>query len=133
MNNIPTHSLLAQVNIAPAGGYKGIGPGTLANPANFAADPVTLLARVISSAIGLISIIGIIWYVFIFITGAIGVMSAGGDKQALETAKKKITTGLIGLVVVIIGFFVLDFIGFLLGFGSGGLLNITALFEMITF
>lgn len=133
MNNLISEKLLAQVNIAPPGGYKGVGNGALANPGGFAAEPITLFAKVISSAIGLISLIAIIWFVFIFILGAVGIMSAGGDKQALETAKKKITTGLVGLVVVIIGFFVLDFIGYLLGFGPGGILDIGGLFSFITF
>lgn len=131
MLNTQSHNLLAQVTIAPNGGFKGIGTGTLANPGAFAANPETLFAKVISSAIGLISIIGIIWFVFILILGAIGIMSAGGDKQALESAKKKISTGLIGLVVVIVGLFILDLIGFLLGFGLGGILDITTLFSYI--
>lgn len=121
------NKLLADFTIAPGGGFKGLGTGALATPG----DGITLFAKLLSSMIGLMTIIGIIWFVFVFITGAIGIIGAGGDKQALESAKKKISTGLIGLVVVIIAFFILDLIGYLLGFGSGGILNLVGFFNLI--
>ena len=105
----------------------GLGTSPLANPGN----GVDLLTKIISTAIGLMTIIAIIWFVFSFISGALGIMSSGGDKQALESAKKKISTGLIGLVVVIVAIFVFDLIGYLLGFGTGGLLNLSNLFTLI--
>lgn len=104
-------NLLTQVNLAPKGGFKGIGEGPLSSGAN----AVQTFTNFISSVIGLITIIGIIWFVFILITGAIGMMGAGGDKQAMETARKRISSGLIGLVVIIAGVFIVDLIGTLLG------------------
>lgn len=126
------NNLLAQIRLYPGtGGLQGIpGSGPLATPGD---NGINLFTEIISTAIGLITIIAIIWFIFTFITGAIGIIASGGDKQALESAKKKITTGLIGLVVVIVAIFVFDLIGYLLGFGSGssGLLNITTLFGLI--
>lgn len=121
--------LAADTPIAPPGGFKGFGP--LGEPEG---SGITTFSTFISNTIGIMTIIAIIWFVFTFITGAIGIIASGGDKGALETAKKKITSGLIGLVVVIAATFVIDLIGLLLGFDSGsfGILNINNLFYSIT-
>lgn len=108
--------------IAPKGGYVGI--GTLKNPSNGIAS----LSKIISMAVGVMTIVAVIWFVFIFITGAISIMSAGGDKQALESAQKRITTGIIGLVVVIISLILISLIGKILGVD---LLNLSSLFSNI--
>ena len=76
------------------------------------------------------TIIAIIWFAFVLITGAIGMMGAGGDKQAMESARKRITSGLIGLVVVIAAIFILDLVGTL--FGIPNILNLGELFGQIT-
>ncbi len=98
------------IQIAPNGSFTGFGP--LGKPTG---TGITNLQKFLSSVIGVMTIIAIIWFVFIFFSGAFGMMTAGGDKQALENARKKITNGIIGLVVVIIGVFIIDLIGYLLG------------------
>lgn len=119
---------LAQINFAPEGGFKGF--GRLGLEGSEASGAVGIFSGFISSAIGLMTIVAFIWFVFVFITGAIGIISSGGDKQALETARKKIMTGIIGLVVVIAAIFVIRIIGTLIGIPD--LLNITALFGRVT-
>lgn len=108
-----TNNLLAasSIPLAPSGGFQGIGPlgtGQAANAGN-------LFNTVLSNIIGIITVIGFIWFIFILIMGAIGIMSSGGDKAQAETARKKITSGLIGLVVLIAGLFLFDLFGNLLG------------------
>ncbi|MCJ7805263.1 hypothetical protein MUP46_01325 [Patescibacteria group bacterium] len=117
--------LLADINLAPSGGFTGFGP--LGNPGN---NAVGVFSKFLTSAIGLMTIIAIIWFVFVLITGAIGMISAGGDKQALEGARKKISTGLIGLVIVITAIFIVDLVGTLIGIPN--ILNISQLFNQIT-
>ncbi len=109
------------------GKFKGLGTGPLANPTG---TGIEIFSKFLSSIIGLMTIIAIIWFVFTFITGAIGVISSGGDKNSLESAKKKITTGIIGLVVVIAAIFLIKLLGFLLGIPD--ILNINKLFCQIT-
>lgn len=106
------NNLLAQ-NSIPLGPIRGF--GTLGNPTD---SGIGTFAKFISSTIGLMTIIAIIWFIFNFFIGAIGIISAGGDKNALETAKKKITTGVIGFVVVVSAIFIIQLIGFLLGIGN---------------
>jgi len=114
---------LSQINIAPEGGFKGFGP------LGSGEDAIGTFSTFLSSAIGVMTIVAFIWFAFTFIIGAIGIISAGGDKQALETAKKKITTGIIGVVVVISAIFVISLLGTLLNIPF---LDIGTLFETIT-
>ena len=96
------------------GGEPLTGVGEIGSPSG-AEGAADLFNNIISSVIGLITIIAGIWFVFLLITGAIGIMSAGGDKAALEEARKRITSGLIGLIVVVAGIFLVDLIGGFLG------------------
>lgn len=104
---------LAQINLAPAGGYKGF--GSLGLEGLGAEGAGTIFNTFISTAIGTMTIVGFIWFVFVLFIGAYGVMTSGGDKQALETARKKITTGLIGIVLIVSAIFVFQLVGYILG------------------
>jgi len=112
------------IDIFPKGGFTGYGP-----LGENVGDGVTIFARFLSSVVGLMTIIAIIWFIFTLITGAIGIMSAGSDKSALESARKKITTGFIGLVVTIAAIFILSLVGYLLGFNN--ILDIKSLVSKI--
>ena len=122
-------NLIADLTIAPNNGFTGLGTSPLGNPNG--TNGITIFTNFISKIIGIMTIVAIIWFVFTFITGAIGIITSGGDKNALESAKKKITAGLTGLVIVIIAVFILDLVGYLLGF-SGSILDIPKLFGLLT-
>jgi hypothetical protein len=106
------------------GNLKGFGALGLEVPAG---SPIQVFAKFISSAIGLISLISIIWFVFIIITGALSIITSGGDKNSLESAKKKISSGLIGLIVSIFALFIVRFFGYITGITD--ILNISKVFE----
>jgi uncharacterized membrane protein len=119
-------NLLAQdINIAPSGGFKGFGP--LGNVSGEGAG-ISTFTGFVSSAIGLMTIIAFVWFVFVFITGAIGIMTAGSDKQALENARKKIINGIVGVVVVIAAVSVISLIGNIFNIPF---LNLPSLFNQI--
>jgi len=109
----------------PLGNFQGFGP--LGNP--LGTNGIHIFTKFLSTTIGLMTIIAIIWFIFVLITGAIGWISAGSDKAAVETARKKIANGLIGLVVVIGALFIIDLVGYLLGINN--ILNLGGLFELI--
>ena len=111
---------------ADFGNLSGFGP--LGNPQGSGASA---FSSFISTAIGLMTIVAGIWFIFTFFIGAIGIISAGSDKQALESSRKKITTGIIGFVVVVAAVFLVDLISTLLGFGDVGILNFEGLFNQI--
>jgi len=100
-----------------AGSISGL--GTLAT-----GDAVTV-AKIISAAIGLMTVIGVIYFLFILLTGAISMIGSGGDKGGLEEGRRKITSGVIGLVVTISALFILDIITVILGFPD--FLNLSAM------
>lgn len=115
------------IQIAPSGGFKGL--GTLGNVTSKSGALLTF-SSFISTAIGVMTLVAFIWFVITFFTGVISIIGAGGDKQALETAKKKITTAIIGLVVTIAAIFLIEIIGQIFGIN---ILSFSALFnEMIT-
>jgi len=72
--------------------------------------------RVISNAIGIMTIIAGIWFVFMFVIGGYGYLTAGGDSKKISEANSRITTALIGLVVVVSAYALISLIGALLGF-----------------
>jgi hypothetical protein len=77
---------------------------------------ISIFVNIISSIIGVMTIIAIIWFTFVLLTGAISWLSSGGDKVKLQNAQKQITTGIIGLVLVLSATFLIDLIGSLIGF-----------------
>lgn len=97
---------LAQINFGTLHGF-----GTLGLEGG--GSGIDIFTGIISSAIGLMTVVAFIWFVFNFIMGAIGIMTAGGDKQKLENSRQKIVNGIIGVVVVILAVSVISFIGFL--------------------
>ena len=124
-----TENLIAQAqNGIPLGQLKGFGPLGLEGD-SLATNASLTFTKFINSTIGLMTIIAIIWFIFVFFIGAIGIITAGGDKNALESARKKITTGIIGLVVVIAAIFIIKLIGFLLGIPD--ILNFNLLFGRV--
>ena len=106
-------SFLAQrsENVGPP--LRGIGPLGLENqtPAN----APSLFNKVLSTTIGVLTIVAAIIFIFQIISGAISWMGAGGDKGAIEEARKRITNGIIGLIIVIAAIFIAELIGSLLG------------------
>lgn len=116
---------IAQINLYDGNGFVGFGP--LGLEQGQVAENV--FQTFISSAIGLISIIAIIWFVIIIVTSGISYMGAGADQKATEAAKKRITNGLIGLLITIFGIFIINFAGQI--FNVPNLLNIPDMFSKI--
>lgn len=118
-------NLLSDISIAPKNGFRGLGDGILSNVSD---SGVSTFSKIISMAIGVMTVVAIIWFLFTLMTGAIGMIGSGGDKQALESSRKKITTGLIGLIIILVATFLLDLIGYIF---SIDFLNINLLFGEI--
>ena len=116
------------LKLYPDGGFVGFGPLGLEGK-SAQTDAGLVFQSFISSAIGIVSIIAIIWFIFILLMGSVSLMTSGGDKATAENAKKKISNGLIGLLLTIFGIFILSFIGQL--FGIKNILVIPALLETL--
>lgn len=81
---------------------------------NASAD--TLLETVIQNALMLIFTIGAIAVVIFVVWGALDWIMAGGDKDKLAAARKKITQSLIGLVLLALSAVIITVIGEIVGF-----------------
>ena len=66
--------------------------------------------KFIPSLISLAFVVGAIIFFFTLVLGAIQWISSGGDKQALEGAKGKITNAIIGIVILFATFAVIKLI-----------------------
>ena len=84
------------------------------------ADGNAVLSGFITSAIGIIFVIGGIGVVFMVLWGAIQWIFSGGDKEGLQKAKQRITHALIGLAVLSLSFVIINLVGSLVGFNPLG-------------
>lgn len=103
--------LLAAVD--PGGGGGGESAGVIKNPALGSLGNSTGLVffqRFLPRILTLGLIIGVLIFFFIIIIGAIQWISSGGDKNALEEAKHKITNAIIGIVILFSVFAILKLI-----------------------
>lgn len=111
-----TNKIAAIIPLGPSSGDGFQGIGKLGLVGSSAAESANIFATIISSAIGIVTVIAIIWFVIQLLTGAVGIIASGGDKNKNEQAKAKITSALTGLIVVIAGVFITSLVGSLLGF-----------------
>jgi len=91
---------------------------TLEGPGLQVADSTNQVEKVISTVIGFLSVVAVIFFVIQIILAGYGFISASGDEKKIEVARKKITEGVIGLTVVIVALGLGSFIASLLGLGS---------------
>lgn len=65
------------------------------------ADRTALLGVLLPNAIGLIMLAGFVFFVFMVLIGAVQWILSGGDKAALEGARGKISSAIIGVVILL--------------------------------
>jgi hypothetical protein len=100
-------NLLTDISVGP---LQGVGPlGTSGKNAP------TQFNDTISKVIGIMTAVGFIWFTFQIVIGAIRIVASGGDKGAVESARKQITSGIIGVVVVVAAIFIVSLVGIILG------------------
>jgi len=74
-----------------------------------------MFRSVLSLAIGVITVVGFIWFFFLIVTAAITWMSSGGEKNKIQDAQKRITNGIIGIVLLISATFLIKVLETILG------------------
>ncbi len=116
------NKIAGNIQLFPAGS-KLEGKGPLGLEGLTTSDSLNTFAGVVSSVIGLLTIVAAIWFIFQLLTGGLSIMSAGGDKAKATQAKSQITSSLIGLLVVTSGIFIFALVGELIGVN---IFNLTA-------
>jgi hypothetical protein len=84
-------------------------PGPIGSPGTAGGS---FFVKAIPAAIGLGFIIGSVIFLFMLIIGAIQWISSGGDKQALEGARTRISNALIGIVILFATFAIIRVLEF---------------------
>ncbi|KKQ92192.1 MAG: hypothetical protein UT58_C0003G0028 [Microgenomates group bacterium GW2011_GWC1_39_7b] len=74
----------------------------------YSSGPTGFLSTFIPNFIGLVFVIGVLVFFFMLIWGAVQWISSGGDKQALESARGRITSAVIGIVILLGAFAVIN-------------------------
>ncbi len=87
-------------------------------------NPVSTLEAIISKVIGILTIIGAVYFIIQIIISGFSFMSSQGDPKALDISKKKITNNILGLAIIILAY----------GFGAliTTLLGINNVFDLKT-
>jgi hypothetical protein len=89
-------------------------PGALGSVAS-GVDATNKFANTISKIIGFLTVMAGLWFMVQLLLGAFGWISAGGDKQHLDNAKKRITNAIVGLFLVVVSFAVFAIVGAFFG------------------
>lgn len=98
-------------------GGNGLGPfGNISSQGDYGG--ATALVNTISSVLGLMTVIGAIWFLLQVVFGGYEWMSASGDAKRIETARNRITNAFIGLVVIVAAWSILAVTGKFLGFNT---------------
>lgn len=99
----------------PLGEFPREGLGPIADFPLTLRGAINKFNQVISSIIGVMTVVAGIWFIFQFIIGAFGYLTSGGDKTKTQEAQQKITTSIIALVIIVAAVFIIDLVGKLLG------------------
>lgn len=93
---------------------RGIGPLGLDGAVEAGGAPV-VFNKFVSTTIGVMTIIAAVWFIFLFISGAIAVLASGGDKGKVEAARTRLAYGVIGIGIVVAAIFIIQILGRILG------------------
>ncbi len=106
--------LTAGIPIGNIGG-PGLGPFGKTS-ATTGLEAVNQVTKVVSSFVGLLTIIASIWFLFQLIFGGFEWISSGGDTKKLATARQRIMNGFLGLIIVIAAWGIAALVGEFLGY-----------------
>jgi len=116
-------------------------PKLLAQAANFgtgiqpvspvyspSADPAANLEVIISTGLGVMTVVGGLFFVVYFFLGALKWVTAGGDSGKVGKARDEMIQGVIGLIILVAAYAIVGLIGTIIGID---LLNVADTIEQI--
>lgn len=108
--------LLFKLFATPA--HADVGLGSISGPGKFmtgGGSPGSQLEDLISTGIGALTVMAGLAFIIYFLYGAISYVTAGGKPDNTAKAQKTITDAAIGLIIVVITYFIVGIIGSILG------------------
>lgn len=79
------------------------------------ANAGSLLEKFVSTIIGVLTVVAGLAFLIYFLMGGLTWITAGGDKNNTAKAQKQMTDAAIGLIVVIVAYFIAGIIGTVMG------------------
>lgn len=101
--------LAAKLDVDLGGWFVGSDPGKSNTVAT------TLGSNLLSTIIGVMTIIGVIYFLFQIVVAGYGMLSSEGDKKKIEDSRTRITQGLLGVVIIIMAVTLVSLVGTILG------------------
>jgi len=74
-----------------------------------------MVGSFISTIIGTLTVVAGLAFLVFFFLGAVKWISAGGDKGKVQEAQAEMINGIIGLIVVVVAYFIVGIVGGILG------------------
>jgi len=84
-------------------------------PGSYSSLSTLTVSSVVTGAVNLLLILAALLFFFMLVVGGIQWIVSGGDKTGSENARKKITSALVGLVIVFSAWAIVKLIGALFG------------------
>jgi len=111
------NTLIKSVYAAPidVGKIKGIGPFGFEIVDVSKSETSTQLSSILSTIVTTLTIVGGLSFVIYFTLGGLKWLTASGDKTKVSEAQTQMTQGVIGLVAMVAGLFVVGIVGGVLG------------------
>lgn len=112
---------LAQIPSTPfPEGFQGLGPlGGETSPGIWSlfteVSASEKFERIFSVSIGVMTVIGSLWFLVQIFIGAVQWVGAGSEKQALQEARKRILQSIMGLLVIAMSYGLILLIGSIFG------------------
>ncbi len=108
------HTLLAAGT--SIGGFEPPTTAYSQGSANSGAAAAGNVEHFISNAIGGLTIIGGLFFIFYFVMGGVNWITAGGEQGKVTKARDQMIQGVIGMVVIVISYGLMGVIGGFVGF-----------------
>lgn len=91
------------------------GPGKIPSSG---VEATTMLEKLASNLIGILTIVAVLFFVIQIIFAGYSFISSGGDEKVMETSRKKLTNGVLGLFIVVVALGLGSLIAKLLGLNN---------------
>ena len=98
------------------------------NPSNNI-EATTMLERIVSQLIGVLTIVGVVFFAIQIILAGYGFMSSDGDEKKMEANRSKLTNSVLGLVIIVVAVGIGSLISKLIGLENP--LDINKMFNLM--
>lgn len=107
-------SLIAQNNEIPLGRFTPP-TGAYSTGSETESGALDNFESLISNILGVLTVLASLFFVIYFVVGAFEWVSSGGDKGKLEHARNRMTSGILGMVIIVASYSLLGLLSGLIG------------------